>query len=71
MAGYIDSFKDMSDEDIYRLSQEKDKYGSYTHNANLAYMERQRRKGVDGYIGHAPRPSKYSADWYYYGGVGY
>lgn len=62
----------MSDEELNIVKLQKitkgKRKGSYTLEANMAYVEIQRRKGISPTIGlHNPIASKYSADIDYYG----
>ena len=63
----IDKYKNMSDEELHKLSLQKNKKGSYTREANMAYMERRRRSGIVQYEGVANRCGKYYGDFVYYG----
>ena len=59
--------KSMTDDELYELSLQKNKFGSYTFDANAAYAERRRRSGAVRYSGVPTKCSKYRADLDYYG----
>ena len=60
-------YMEMTNEELYELSLQKDKKGRYTKEATSAYIERRRRSGVIQYAGVATRCSKFQSDMDYYG----
>lgn len=67
----IQDIKNLPDEELYNLSLQKRPNGNATWEANIAYMERQRRSGSQGNLGRGAKCSKYQADIDYYGGSEY
>ncbi len=65
----VNEINNLSDEELYSLSLQKDKKGRYTDDANTAYAERQRRAGFVYYADVPKNCSKYQNDFDYYGWV--
>ena len=63
----VEEIRQLSDEELKRVSGGKRKNGNASWEAEVAYGERRRRSGVVQYASVPTRCSKYQADIDYYG----
>lgn len=65
----LNEIRQLSDEELKRISGGKDKRGNATWEAEMAHGERRRRSGIIQYANVPTRCYKFQADLDYYGSV--